>query len=61
MDIKNLQTASAYVNNLLLARGFLRDGKAIDFARPAKGDRGASATVAQLINLVHDLVLRRDV
>jgi afadin/alpha-actinin-binding protein len=57
MDPANLKTASAYLNNLLLARGLLRDGKPISFARPQKGEE----TMAQIINLVHDMVLRRDV
>lgn len=54
MDSDTLQTASTYVNNLLLARGLLRDSKSIDFAKPTRDTR------AQIINLVHDLVLRRD-
>lgn len=60
-DSYNLKTASQYVNNLLLARGLLRNGKPIEFARPSKGENGADATMAQIINLVHDLILRRDV
>lgn len=59
MDPESLLTASQYVNNLLLARGLLRDGVSIDFVGPAKG--GHDATMASVINLVHDLVLRRDV
>lgn len=61
MDTFNLKTASTYVNNLLLARGLLRNGKSIEFARPSKGEGGTEATMAQVINLVHDLILRRDV
>jgi len=67
MDHSNLKTASSYVNNLLLARGLLRNGKPVDFAKLAapptkKTDPGANATVtAQVINLVHDLILRKDV
>lgn len=61
MDSSSLKTASAYINNLLLARGLLRDGKSIEFARPHKGEGGTEATMAQIINLVHDMVLRRDV
>ncbi|KIW08723.1 uncharacterized protein PV09_00666 [Verruconis gallopava] len=60
MDSFNLKTASAYLNNLLLARGLLRNGKPIEFARPSKGEGGAEATMAQIINLVHDMILRRD-
>lgn len=54
MDSTSLRTASKYLNNLLLARGLLRNGAAIDFVRPSKDSR------AQIINLVHDLVLRSD-
>ena len=57
----NTKTASAYINNLLLARGLLRDGKAIEFAHPSRGEGGKEATMAQIINLVHDLILKRDV
>jgi hypothetical protein len=61
MDPANLSTASHYVNNLLLSRGLLRNGTPIEFARPSKGEGGKEATMAEIINLVHDLVLRRDV
>lgn len=61
MDSQNLKAASAYINNLLLARGLLRNGKSVEFARPSKGDGGTEATMAQVINLVHDMILRRDV
>ena len=61
MDPQNLQTASEYVNNLLLSRGLLRNGMPIEFAKPSKAEGGANATMAQIINLVHDMVLRRDV
>ncbi|KAF2753160.1 hypothetical protein EJ05DRAFT_470643 [Pseudovirgaria hyperparasitica] len=60
MDTYNLKTASRYINNLLLARGLLRDGKPIEFAHPSKGDGGKEATMAHIINLVHDLILKRD-
>ncbi|OCK86526.1 uncharacterized protein K441DRAFT_701859 [Cenococcum geophilum 1.58] len=60
MDSFNTKTASVYINNLLLARGLLRDGKPIEFARPSKADGGKEATMAQIINLVHDLILKRD-
>ncbi|KAF2470911.1 uncharacterized protein BDR25DRAFT_314091 [Lindgomyces ingoldianus] len=60
MDSFNLRTASTYINNLLLARGLLRDGKPIEFARPSKGEGGKEVTMAQIINLVHDLILKRD-
>jgi hypothetical protein len=61
MDAFNLKTASVYLNNLLLARGLLRNGKSIEFARPKNGEGGSEATMAQIINLVHDMILRRDV
>ncbi|KAH0403190.1 hypothetical protein KCU89_g2385, partial [Aureobasidium melanogenum] len=54
MDHDTLNTASTYLNNLLLARGLLRDSKPLDFAKPTRETR------AQIINLVHDLLLRRD-
>ena len=61
MDSSNIKAASVYINNLLLARGLLRDGKPIEFARPSKADGGKEVTMAQIINLVHDLILKRDV
>lgn len=61
MDSQNLQIASSYINNLLLSRGLLRNGTAIEFANPPQTVEGANAIMAQIISLVHDLVLRRDV
>lgn len=61
MDTQSLRTASTYINNLLLSRGLLRNGTSIEFAAPAKAEGGVNATMAKVINLVHDLVLRRDV
>lgn len=61
MDSRNLETASNYINNLLLARGLLKNGKPIDFAQPDNDGAGSDATMANIINLVNDLVLRRDV
>lgn len=61
MESQNLQTASSYINNLLLSRGLLRNGIAIEFAKPSKVEGGADATMAKIMNLVHDLILRRDV
>lgn len=57
-----LDGASKYLNNLLLARGFLQDGKAIDFPdlASAECETNRHATTARIINLIHDLVLRRD-
>ncbi|KAF2100317.1 hypothetical protein NA57DRAFT_36575 [Rhizodiscina lignyota] len=60
MDSFSLKTASTYVNNLLLARGLLRNGKPLEFAKPSKGEGGTEATMAQVINIIHDLILRRD-
>jgi hypothetical protein len=57
----DLQTASTYVNNLLLARGLLKNGKPIHFATPENESGGAAATMIRIVNLVNDLVLRRDV
>jgi Afadin- and alpha -actinin-Binding len=60
MDSGSLQNASTYLNNLLLARGLLRNGKSIEFACPKRGGGGTDDTMAKIINLVHDLVIRRD-
>jgi len=54
MDHESLRTASTYLNNLLLARGLLRNSTNVDFVKPNKESR------AQIINLVHDLILRED-
>lgn len=61
METQNLEAASNYINNLLLARGLLKNGKPINFAQSDNGDEGSNATMAQIINLVNDLVVRRDV
>lgn len=61
MEANNLQAASTYVNNILLARGLLNGGRSIDFANPENEEGGTDATMARVINLVNDLVLRRDV
>lgn len=61
MEAHNLQAASTYVNNILLARGLLKSGSPIDFAEPDNEEGGTEATMARVINLVNDLVLRRDV
>ncbi|RLM01651.1 hypothetical protein CFD26_108264 [Aspergillus turcosus] len=60
MEPHNLQAASTYINNVLLARGLLKSGRAIDFAQPENDDGGIDGTMARIINLVNDLVLRRD-
>lgn len=61
MESQSLRTASTYVNNLLLSRGLLRGGISIEFASPIKAEGGLDRTMAQILNLVHDLILRRDV
>ncbi len=59
MAASSLSSASTYLNNLLLARGLLQDGKSINFTKPFEhGD--SDPTISRIINLVHDLVLRRD-
>jgi hypothetical protein len=60
MESDNLRTASAYINNLLLSRGLLRNGQAIDFARPDKDDGGLESTMGRIMSVVNDLILRRD-
>jgi Afadin- and alpha -actinin-Binding len=59
MASSSLSSASAYLNNLLLARGLLQDGRSIDFAHPSQ-DGNTDPTMSRVINLLHDLVLRRD-
>ena len=59
MAAASLQSASTYLNNLLLSRGLLQDGKPIDFAEPNHNGT-TEQTMSRVINLVHDLVLRRD-
>ncbi len=61
MNAQSRHTASAYINNLLLSRGLLRNGVPIDFAKPEKAEGGVEATMGSIMNLVHDLILRRDV
>lgn len=61
MGTDNLSTASLYINNLLLSRGLLRNGQAIDFARPDLGEGGLEATMGRVMSVINDLILRRDV
>ena len=56
MEPRDLKSAASYVNNLLSSRGLLR-GAPIDFSRPTKDPE----TPARIINLVHELLSRRDV
>ncbi|KAI9735416.1 MAG: hypothetical protein M1818_006422 [Claussenomyces sp. TS43310] len=60
METDNLRTASSYINNLLLSRGLLRNGQPLEFAQPQKGEGGTEGTMAKVMSLVNDLVLRRD-
>ncbi|KAF9886426.1 hypothetical protein FE257_011458 [Aspergillus nanangensis] len=60
MEQHNLQAASTYINNVLLARGLLKTGQPIDFAQPENEEGGVATTMGRVINLVNDLVLRRD-
>ncbi|KAK6522514.1 hypothetical protein TWF281_001959 [Arthrobotrys megalospora] len=53
---KDIATASKYLNNLLAARGLLKGGHKIAFDNPAEDE----TTPTRIINLVHDLVRRRD-
>ncbi|PLB49610.1 hypothetical protein P170DRAFT_409124 [Aspergillus steynii IBT 23096] len=60
MEPHNLEAASTYINNVLLARGLLKSGSPIDFAQPDNDEGGVATTMGRVINLVNDLVLRRD-
>ncbi|KAF3160828.1 hypothetical protein TWF225_011558 [Orbilia oligospora] len=53
---KDIASASAYLNNLLAARGLLKGGHKIPFDNLAEDE----TTPTRVINLVHDLVRRRD-
>ncbi|PWW75629.1 hypothetical protein C7212DRAFT_345558 [Tuber magnatum] len=55
MDPRDLKSASTYVNNQLASRGLLR-GNPIPFHKPGDAD----GTPAKIINLVHELITRRD-
>ena len=61
MESDNLRTASLYINNQLLSRGLLRNGQNIELARPDKGEGGLEATMGQVMSVINDLILRRDV
>ena len=61
MESESRKTASAYINNLLLSRGLLRNGAPIEFANPEQAKGGLDGTMSEVMNLVHDLILRRDV
>lgn len=61
IDSDNLRTASLYINNQLLSRGLLRDGRSIDFDRPYGDDHELADTMGRIMGVVNDLILRRDV
>lgn len=61
IDLENLRTASLYINNQLLSRGLLRDGRSIDFACPGDDDYELADTMGRIMSVVNDLILRRDV
>lgn len=58
---ENLRTASLYINNQLLSRGLLRDGRSIHFHRPGDEDDELADTMGRVMSVVNDLILRRDV
>ncbi|KAL1877895.1 hypothetical protein Daus18300_002248 [Diaporthe australafricana] len=60
IDSENLRTASLYINNQLLCRGLLRDGRAIDFADPGFNEHDLADTMGRVMGVVNDLILRRD-
>ncbi|KAG6358721.1 hypothetical protein INS49_012240 [Diaporthe citri] len=60
IDSENLRTASLYINNQLLCRGLLRDGRTIDFADPGYNDHDLADTMGRIMGVVNDLILRRD-
>ncbi|PKS07642.1 hypothetical protein jhhlp_006248 [Lomentospora prolificans] len=59
-DTENLRTASLYINNQLLSRGLLRDDETLDFSNPGNNEGGTAATMARIMGIVNDLILRRD-
>lgn len=61
IDLDNLRTASLYINNQLLSRGLIDDGQAIRFDRPGDSDGALADTMGQIMSVVNDLILRRDV
>lgn len=61
MNSENLRTASLYINNQLLSRGLLRDGRTIDFDHPGDDDYELAETMGRIMSVVNDLILRRDV
>ncbi|KAJ0120077.1 hypothetical protein J7T55_000930 [Diaporthe amygdali] len=60
IDSENLRTASLYINNQLLCRGLLRDGRPIEFADPGYNEHDLADTMGRIMGVVNDLILRRD-
>lgn len=61
VDSENLRTASLYINNQLLSRGLLRDGRPIGFDCPGYDHHELADTMGRIMSVVNDLILRRDV
>lgn len=61
IDAENLWTASQYINNQLLSRGLLRDGRDIDFTGLGEDEYSTAETASRIISILNDLIVRRDV
>ncbi|KAL6908315.1 Afadin and alpha-actinin-binding domain-containing protein [Trichoderma evansii] len=60
IDADNLWTASQYINNQLLSRGLLRDGRDIDFTGLGEEEFSTAETSGRIISILNDLIIRRD-
>ncbi|KAL7786647.1 Afadin and alpha-actinin-binding domain-containing protein [Trichoderma ceciliae] len=60
IDTENLRTASLYINNQLLSRGLLRDGRDVDFTDLGEGGFGTAESASRIISILNDLIIRRD-
>ncbi|GFP52663.1 hypothetical protein TASIC1_0001081500 [Trichoderma asperellum] len=60
IDAENLWTASQYINNQLLSRGLLRDGRDIDFTGLGEEEYSTAETASRIISILNDLIIRRD-
>ncbi|UKZ62813.1 uncharacterized protein TrAtP1_004046 [Trichoderma atroviride] len=60
IDAENLWTASQYINNQLLSRGLLRDGRDIDFNGLGEEEYSTAETASRIISILNDLIIRRD-
>ncbi|KAM0520134.1 hypothetical protein ACHAPE_003411 [Trichoderma viride] len=60
IDAENLWTASQYINNQLLSRGLLRDGRDIDFTSLGEDEYSTVETATRIISILNDLIIRRD-